>query len=297
MKGFTFKLLYIFISISYVVYSQTRPIYANYLFNGLVINPAYAGQADALSLTLTYRNQWVDFDGSPKTLAITAHTPLINKHFATGLVITYDQIGISNTTEIFNSYAFRFNIKKTNIAIGMQIGGAFMQANFDNIEINNKNDPNFQNISAINPKYGAGLFLSNKRFFAGISLPSRSFLDNKYPNFNDQQFYYGGYNFFVTDNFVIKPSVLLKNIKNINMQADLNLLVNFYKKFNAGISYRIDDAVVFLGLLEINKQISIGYSYDYTISNLRNHNKGSHEILLRYDFKYYVKDINPKIFK
>src|SRR5687767_7837247 len=85
---------------------QQNIVYSQYLFNGLLINPAYAGSHVQLSGTLTYRNQWVNFEGAPQTSTLGVHTALMKGKVGVGALVTNDRIGSYNNTGIFLNYAY-----------------------------------------------------------------------------------------------------------------------------------------------------------------------------------------------
>ncbi len=63
------------------------PLSDHYTYNALVINPAFAGCSDALSATVSYRNQWVGFQDAPKSYLLSVHTPIENDRMGLGLLI------------------------------------------------------------------------------------------------------------------------------------------------------------------------------------------------------------------
>ena len=73
------RLLIFILWLPFYTWSQHNSSYSQYMFNGLLFNPAYAGSNDALNLTALYRKQWVGIDNAPTTANFTAHTPLKNK--------------------------------------------------------------------------------------------------------------------------------------------------------------------------------------------------------------------------
>jgi len=305
MKALITFFLLIFI-LSLKVFSQHLPLYSSYLFNGLVINPALAGNANALSLSLNYRNQWAGagVENSPQTLTFCAHSPLLNKAISTGVIVTNDQLGVSNNTEFVNAYAYRFRIKDVKISIGAQIGYTLIRNDWSKVKLTDANDyaylANSQTVGM--PKIGVGVHVSTKLFYVGASMPSVPIGKTNDGNnivslYTNQSFFYTGFNIQLHENVVLKPSVYLRYLANSKPQADINVLATFYDKFNVGVSYRSSDALVFLALYNVTRQLSIGYSYDHIVSSLNGSLRGNHELLLRYDFKYFVKDINPKSFK
>ena len=92
--------------------AQQDAMYSMYMFNGLAVNPAYAGSRETISLTALYRNQWTGLEGAPKTAVLVGHAPLLNDKIGLGLSITSDNISIFNMMIISASYAYRINIKK-----------------------------------------------------------------------------------------------------------------------------------------------------------------------------------------
>ena len=57
-------------------YSQQRGHYTQYMFNGFLINPAYAGADGPLNVTFLHRSQWTGVKGAPST-----QTLLVNSLF------------------------------------------------------------------------------------------------------------------------------------------------------------------------------------------------------------------------
>src|SRR5690349_18658589 len=74
-------------------YAQQLPQFTQYMFNRLVINPAYAGGDGPLSLTLANRSQWLGVDGAPTTQTFTAHSMFTKKN-GLGLSLVNDKIGV-----------------------------------------------------------------------------------------------------------------------------------------------------------------------------------------------------------
>jgi hypothetical protein len=64
-----------------------------------------------------------------------------------------------------------------------------------------------------------------------------------------------------------------------------------------GVSYRTNDALAIILEYRSNSYFRIGYSYDITLSKLRNYSSGSHEIMIGIDFgKDLVKVKTPRYF-
>ncbi len=152
---------------------QLTPVYSQYLVNGLLINPAYAGSRDVLSALVDYRNQWAGFNGSPVSQTVTAHMPLQNKSLAIGALITNESIGITTTTGIFGNYAYRIRLNNGMLAFGLKAGVELLNENDGQLHFEStKSDPAFGYIgTSVLPNFGVGIYYYNQNYFAGLSLP------------------------------------------------------------------------------------------------------------------------------
>jgi len=64
--------------------AQQDAQYTQYMYNTLVVNPAYAGSRGLLSLNGLHRSQWIGVDGAPTTQTLSLHSPVGKK---VGLVV------------------------------------------------------------------------------------------------------------------------------------------------------------------------------------------------------------------
>ena len=72
--------------------AQQDPHYTQYMYNMNIMNPAYAGSKESLSVGLLYRAQWVEIEGAPKTGTLSIHSP-VGKNVGLGLSAITDKIG------------------------------------------------------------------------------------------------------------------------------------------------------------------------------------------------------------
>lgn len=281
--------------------AQQNPMFTHYMYNTSVINPAYAGSREALTVTALHRSQWVDFDGAPSTQTLNIHTPLGNEHIGVGLSMMNDRIGPTNNTSINAQFAYRMKLnQKSKLAFGLSGGIDLYQADLNSLNIDQQGDPAFENnlSNRTQPNFGFGAYYSRERFYAGISVPN--LIQNNYsestPNGNvyigeQQRHYYfiAGALFNLTHSIDFKPTTLVKVTAAAPVQADLTGTFVFMKKLHIGGMYRLGDAYGALVGLSLN-QLYVGYSYDksYGLNTFR-YNQGSHEIVLRYDFIFASK--------
>ncbi len=294
------------------VRAQQVPMYTHYMYNTLVINPAYAGSRDALTVTALHRSQWVNATGAPTTQTLTMHAPLRNQHIGVGLSVMKDKIGPISTTSLVGDFAYRMKLnKKSNLAMGLSLGANIFQANLSALTTEQLNDPAFQNNinNEILPNVGFGLYYSRERFYAGVSVPNlmeNSYSTDKQANGNtlagsDQRHYFfiAGTVIKLGDNLAFKPTTLVKVTEAAPAQIDFTGSFIILKKLTLGAMYRSGDAVGALVGIDVTEQLHVGYSYDWSYGfSSAKYNQGSHEIVLRYDFVFFDKKQiqNPRYF-
>src|SRR6187402_3119011 len=101
-----FKLTLCLILISGYCSAQQYPVFTQYFFNELVINPAYAGAHVQFSATAIYRNQWVNFPGAPRTFSFSASTGFKKSRAGLGILVSNDQIGIHEENTMYLLYSY-----------------------------------------------------------------------------------------------------------------------------------------------------------------------------------------------
>jgi type IX secretion system PorP/SprF family membrane protein len=275
--------------------AQHYSLFSQYVVNGLVINPAYAGKNEVLDVTATHRRQWISFEGAPVTTAVTLNTPLRKKSDNIGLCFQDDRIGVSSAQLLSGMYAYRFRFGDVKISLGIQAGMSYTRARWDELRKNDAGDlllVNAQNSSAFFA--GAGLYMHNNKFFFGLSDPwlyNTGSTVNRHPLFVT-----GGYVFSSGTDHQFKPSFLVRRVLGSPAQADFNFSYYYQNRIGIGVSYRMKESVIFIAELNVNQQLKLAYSYDYGIGKLSAYHNGSHEMMLRYYFGYTKEARNPRAF-
>ena len=279
------------------------------MMNGLAINPAYAGSREVVSLLLSQRWQWVGFEGAPTTTSFNAHMPSKSKTVAFGLQFLDERIGVTNNLSIFGNYAYRVRLGTGRLSFGFKAGMEVLKENLSKLNLPQKDDPSFNQTATVSylPNFGFGTYYYNDKFFAGLSIPTllsyrEESSGNGFKPYNDIKNYNflltGGVIFKINDNIKVKPSTLLRFHSNSPIQYDLNCNLILFKDdlLWVGASYRAKEAFVGLFEFQINTQLRLGYSYDFTLGPLTKYSSGSHEIVLRYELRYKINAINPRYF-
>jgi type IX secretion system PorP/SprF family membrane protein len=214
-----------------------------------------------------------------------------------GISIVHDEIGdVVEESNIYADFAYVLSLsEKTRLSFGVKAGVTLFSTNFNGFQYTSPLlDPAFENnISQTFPNVGAGTYLFGDNYYLGFSTPN--LLTTKHlENTNGivttgveaiHYFFTGGYVFTLNgnDNLKIKPAFMAKGVQGAPLALDLTTNVLINNKFEAGIGYRLDDSVSGLASFYVTPRLRIGYSYDYTLTNLRKFNTGSHEVFVLFD--------------
>jgi len=290
--------------------AQFEPQFTQYMFNEMFINPAYAGSRKQISATMVYRNQWVGLEGAPKTQTASIHGPLMNKKLGIGVTIMNETIGVTHQFAVYGNYAYRFQVGSDGaFALGLQGGFINHQEDLSKVVTTEENDNEFllNTPQVFLPNAGFGMYYNTTRFYAGLSIP-RMFQNevagdgsSDVTNTMELQYWHyylsTGYVFPISESVKLKPSIMAKAVSGSPFVADFTIQALLKDIFWLGFSYRTEDSFSGLATFQITPQLRIGYSYDYTTTELNNYNNGTHEINLGYDFSFTKKKVvTPRYF-
>jgi type IX secretion system PorP/SprF family membrane protein len=276
-------------------YSQQDPMVSQYMFNGLLLNPAYGGTHSYYNASFLYRSQWVNFDGAPETQVLAADGPFAKDKVGLGLVLSHDKIGVTEETDFFANYSYKINVGPGKFSFGVKAGVSQYKANVTSLVYWDEGDEMFSNNvnNKVIPKFGYGMYYYTDRWYAGLSIPTLiAYQKGKKFSFDVEQSSYMRRHYYLNagivvdmgENFKIKPSFLVKYLPAAPVQTDINANVYYKEMISLGVSFRTGDAVVAMAEYIYDNRIKIGYSYDYTLSKIRDYSSGSHEIMLGYMF-------------
>lgn len=302
-----------------IALGQQRAQYTQYMINPFLVNPAVSGTEDYTDIRAGYRKQWVGFEGSPRTVFLSAHTNIgkhkvVNnrtKHKKTGfhglgVVLTNDMIGPTSTTNISGAYSYHVALsKKLFASLGIMAGLQQFALDAAKLTTANPND------AAINSFTGrsladinAGGWLYSDKFYVGASLiqvmPQKLYNGNTNALVDGKLAHHymimGGYRIPVGYDFTFIPSACIKAVSPAPMSVDLNAKLRYKEVFWGGFSYRHKDAVALMAGVIINNTFDFSYSYDLTTSHLSKFGSGSHEVILGYRLRTKQQIICPSSF-
>jgi type IX secretion system PorP/SprF family membrane protein len=298
MKSMKTKTFFIAIAVIVSLHSfgQQDAMYSQYMFNQLVINPAYAGNHEVVSANMLFRDQWVGIQGAPVTETFSIDAPMDKDKVGVGLTVYNDKIGVTRNTGAYVQYAYRIKFRKSTLALGLQAGISNLLASYTQVQFSqNSSDYDFafsQNVNELFPNFGMGLFYNTEKFYFGLSVPyllkKSLFQSSNIQGYEVAQHYFlsSGYIIDLNDNLLLKPSILAKYVDGAPLEVDINANLWFHGLFGIGVSYRTGDSFIAMLEMQMNNQLSFGYAYDYSLTELNKFNYGTHELMLRYEFSY-----------
>jgi type IX secretion system PorP/SprF family membrane protein len=303
--------------------AQQDAQYSQYMFNGIYINPAYAGYKEVLNVHSFYRAQWTGIEGAPRSFSVAVDAIANEGNVGLALQLFSDKLGAQSTQGVYANYAYRIRLNEdgsSRLAFG--ISGGLLQLGI-NGSLLTTNDPELEmpagTQSTMVPDARAGVFFSNDRVFAGFSV------DNLIaPHMNKSRYIYipqprphyyltAGVLLPVSESIQFKPSFLLKDDRGGPSSLDLNAFLLFKEKIWVGGSYRTglklydknylqkvlmkrNAGVVAIEFFPVSN-LRVGYAYDFSVGPLQSYSSGSHEISIGFSFtRPDLRMATPRVF-
>jgi type IX secretion system PorP/SprF family membrane protein len=293
------------------LHAQQDPHYTQYMYNMSVMNPAYAGSKENLSMGLLYRKQWVEIEDAPTTGTFFGHSA-VGKNVGLGLSVISDKIGPVEENNVYGDFSYTLNLGGDHkLAFGVKLGltfhnvGLFRDINFT---LPQQNDPAFsRDITNTYFNFGSGFFYYTNKYYLGLSVPNmlksthfdvqRSAEELQFGTETSHYFLTGGYVFDINQSVKFKPFFMLKSAFSAPTSLDVSTNFLFNEKFEVGATYRLEDSFGAMVNYAINPSLRIGYAYDHIVSDLKVTTPSSHEIILLYDLNFPKKvSSSPRFF-
>ena len=302
MKRIIKILLFLVIPVS--VYGQLTPYTSQYVLNPLSINPGYAGNRGLLNVAAFYRKQWVGINGSPETMSLTVDAPFHDDKMGLGLNVINDKIGVTRETQINTNYSYKISMGKGNLSFGLGAGLVITNTAWSDLIVLDPGDEYLliDSKAFVVPAFSFGTYYSDQKYFAGFSIPKLvgykfDFDKNKYVlNNNMSDYYYllnTGYLFDLSSKLKFFPSALIVFSPGDKILYDINAHFRVMDRFWLGASYRNNRSISGMFQFQLTDQIKFAYTYDFDFAKLQTFSSGSHEVMLRYEFRYKVEAISP----
>ena len=306
------RLIYIlvFVMVGAGASAQQEAMISQYMFNGLMLNPAYAGSHDYFSTSVLHRSQWVQFDNAPVTQVFSIDGPIADDRLGIGLNVVNDRLGIVNQLDFGTNIAVKFPLKSGTLSFGLRADIISYSARLSDVIVQDVADPVYSSNDIqgqFATQFAFGAYYHADNWYAGLGIPNLYSLDDNisvYDNpestgyFVPHYFVNGGMVFSPSFNLDIKPSILVKVGPAAPVEIDLNCNFLLYKRLWLGAGYRTGDALVGILEYQMTPQLRAGYAYDWTLTDISDYSKGSHEVMIGYDFgkDIAIKKRSPRYF-
>jgi type IX secretion system PorP/SprF family membrane protein len=322
MRGITLKKWFLGILVTgsscIVAVAQQDMLYTQYLFNYLVINPAYAGYNEATTLHAFSRMQWVGVNGAPNIYSLSVDgTAAAGDVVGWGAQLVNERRGPNSLVSLYGTYAFRIRLNQRNdrLSLGLSAGATQWQLNrskLKNTGIEEENIAMYYTQPEWRPEIRIGAYYNTPSFYAGVSVT------NLFTNFLEDvrmpHLYVSAGGFIPLSNDIgLKPSFVYRNDFKSPGNLDVNLLALLIKQLWVGVTYRTGiyiggeikargvetiqttNALAFMLELSIIRNVQIGYSYDLSIMGVSW--PGAHEVSLSYTIpKKRTRQLTPRYF-
>jgi type IX secretion system PorP/SprF family membrane protein len=296
--------------LSLATYAQQDAQFTQYMYNTIVVNPAYAGSRQSMSVFALHRAQWVGLEGAPITNSFSINTPINESNIGLGLSVVNDQIGPSSENNIAADFSYTLETSEDyKLSFGLKASANLLNVDFTKLD-KYPGDPILEgNIdNKFSPNIGVGFYLHSNKSYIGLSAPNlietkhfdksaSSGADSHIATEKISYYLIAGYVFELNPNLKLKPSMLSKYVQGAPLQVDVSANFLFNEKFVAGLSYRWSAAMSAMVGFQASDSWFLGYSYDFDTTALANYNSGSHEFFVRYElFNKYDQIVSPRFF-
>ena len=300
-------------------FAQQVPMCSQYIMNGFLINPSFAGRDGYTTVNLTVREQWVGLAGAPSTYAVSFQTRILKNSFISkstavrkkiikptkggkvglGGYVFNDNNGIMHRTGFSLAYAYHIAMGRTggipnDLSFGLAMTAYQFAVNTTGAILNNQDDPllNSYDRSVFIPDFSFGASFTTSRYYVGFAMTnllrgSLVLADTSKNKTSQLGNYYltGGIKFPLTPDWTLEPSAFLKASDMFFKSAQMDLTLRMYYKedYWAGVSWRTGDAIIGMVGLKYDR-FYFAYAVDFTLTDIRTQSYGTHELSLAVKF-------------
>ena len=300
-------------------FAQTVPMYSQYIMNGFLINPSFAGRDGYTTINLTVREQWVGMAGAPSTYAASFQTRILKNSFISkstavrkkiikptkggkvglGGYIFNDNNGIMKRTGVQLAYSYHIAMGRTDgipndLSFGLALTAYQFAVNTEGAILHNPDDPllNSYDRSVFIPDFNFGASFTTSKYYLGFAMTnllrgSLLFADTSSTKRNELGNYFltGGIKFPLSTDWILEPSAFLKASDMFfrSFQMDLTARVYYQEDYWAGLSWRTNDAIIMMMGVKFDR-FYFAYAFDFTLTDIRKQSFGTHELSLAVKF-------------
>ncbi len=289
---------------------ETLPYYQQYLLDGdFLYNPALYGKTDDVVLNLNYQKQFSQFAESPNVQSIGLHANIFDRVGA-GLTFFRDQNGPVSSNGIGAGASYFIPIdddgeRKSQFSFGTNVNFYNMHVDLAKLNPQDPGDPTLasDNNSLFLVYANLGMAVTFRNFFAGVSVNDIA-LTNDIPIVNGIEpeptkfILNAGYDYYLTEQFYVSPSVMMNFNTNSSRITDMNLMATILgeeNSFSAGASFRTSKnqfGSQNLGISPVLKatvnNFFFGASYNFGLSDIQQYAGSSFMLSVGYNIENFI---------
>lgn len=285
------------------------------------LNPAMTGISQMTRFGANYRKQWpgLQYDFNAYSAYIDHYSFDLNSGVGLSINSFSEQFLQMNTTEISFNYAYRLKISQdlsfnagTNISYIQKRGSVENLVFGDQIDVLNRSigSISIDEIGSLDPfsylSIGLGGVFVGNNFWLGVAghhvnRPKIDFYLQDQSSVQAPRFsVHGGYTFDIGGYSYGRDSGKLLSLTgnyksqgpfqflDVGAQVILNQIVTGigYRGYPIANDLPKRDSLILLFGVNLESGLSVGYSYDYLVSDVGSETMGSHELSVRYQFLY-----------
>jgi type IX secretion system PorP/SprF family membrane protein len=282
--------------ISNAIFAQQEASFTQYRNHMNIVNPAYVTMDNEATLSSTLRDQWTGVPNAPLTQAVSFGTP-VGRNLGLGLSVVNNENFVEKQTLVAIDFSYKVQLNETiDLYLGIKAGGDFYNLNTSGLKTYNiEKDPALADLNTFTPNIGLGAVLKSENYYISLSSPrilstERAKNEAGYATVaTDRPHIYlsGGYNFDLnstTTSLVLKPSIMIRYVKNAPASVDFTTMLQISENFEIGAMYRTDQAIGVITDFKINKHLLLGYSYEWSTRSTLASAQNTYELLLQYRF-------------
>lgn len=278
--------------------------FTQFQFAGISYNPAFAGSDQYFNVLAMHRTQWTGINDAPRTYLMGLHAPSKSGKMGFGGNIYTDVAGPTRRVGAQGLYAYHLQVTpNTKLSLGLSFGLTQFVLDGSQITLREGGDRALTGamMSELKPDANFGALWYNDKFRLGVS--ANQIMNNEldlFPGDGESRmavhyFLTGSYKFDLSDDFQLEPAVLVKYVNPVEAQTDVTIRAIYKDKFWLGGGFRTGDAASAYAGYQIMDYLSLGYSMDFSTSDIKSYADGTHEIfvMIRFGKKQMISPENP----
>jgi type IX secretion system PorP/SprF family membrane protein len=265
--------------------------YTQFFINPSLVNPAYTGIDGQPAAFLSYRKQWMGFEGAPSIGSLSVQAPLPTR-LSVGLNFANDSRGVIKTSSfLFSNSYYIPTAPDTYVRFGFSLGAAWNKVDVNALNFGSIGDDVLTDLLSSNFTLvgNAGLAFQTKTFQIGASIPNifqpaylskDAFTVSQVKPF-EAIIFQSSYRWYFSQNkLAFEPTVLYRFNNSMPSQLEVGGVLHMNNVAWIGGSYKQHFGISAMIGLKPSHLSALGYSYTMKNTGINELNSPTHEIQL-----------------